>query len=330
MFRQLGSLLYLDRPSLAICSQFPFHPSIPSVLSPLLIFLGHLSAWITLLQSLNVFSIEWKRSCEASLLYDKDRREFRVESRFEEERTRIIAIRASQIDWCSATSLIVASGTGGVDSQIFFSLVYPPSFETRPNDHTHVGGLTGPFELLSLSPQNGRGTTPLRDRWPSFDDQHAASAAFTSLSIRLVCKQQSAPAAFRGMCKEACMRPSKFAYPVDHRALFSASRQEAYTQWAIRLPWPVAYQIEAIIRDRQVDFREILSLAVHVERLLASEGSDFTVSFLRHFATKRKELYWFSNTSDSQDSREAIEEFFKQCRAERPSGRCDDRYVGFT
>ena len=231
----------------------------------------------------HVYSVEWEKTCNSHLIFDGDRREFRVKSPGADlEDTRIIVIRVSQISMVSA-SVHQPSGRPA----IFFSLDYPPSFETE-STFAHL--------TVSSSP-----TPRPRRRWSGFDPTHEAIAPYTSISIRLECLSEDDLETFRGCSRIAHVTVSSFSFPLERRGLFSDRSRERYELWIARLPWIVAFHIEALVRSWLVDMKEILSLGESINHILRARPSGYTVerqrgyvaALLREFRIRAKELYWY-------------------------------------
>ncbi|EJF66614.1 RdRP-domain-containing protein [Dichomitus squalens LYAD-421 SS1] len=231
----------------------------------------------------HVYSVEWEKICDAHIVFDEDRREFRVKVRGDDlDDTRIIAIRASQIAWVS-TSIHQPSGS----PVIFFSLDYPPSFETES-------------VLAPLSTSNLSHTTP-RQRWTAFDESHEAIAPYTSLAIRLECASEEDLGTFRSFARAVHTPVSSYSYPIERRELFTARRRELYELWLAGLPWMVAFHLEALVRSWLVDMTEILLLRRPIDRILRDRPLGYTVerqreyvaALLRELRARAKELYWY-------------------------------------
>ncbi|KAI1797788.1 RdRP-domain-containing protein [Ganoderma leucocontextum] len=170
---------------------------------------------------------------------------------------------------------------------IFFSLDYPPAFETEPV----LAQLT-----TSSSPK-----PPPRQRWSAFDPSHEPIAPYTSLTIRLECLSEDDLGTFRAFSQIAHVPISSFSYPLERRGLFSDRSRERYELWLARLPWIVAFHIEALLRAWLVDMKEILSLGEPINHILRARPSGYTVerqrgyiaALLREFRSRAKELYWY-------------------------------------
>ena len=226
----------------------------------------------------NVYSVEWEKTYGvAHLLFDGDRREFRVKVVEVSEDSRIIVIRVNQVDWVSAN---VHQPT--MRPVIFFSLNHPPSFESE-----------SPFASLHLGP-NGQNNTSQRQRWSSFDPTHEFVAPYTSLAIRLECSSLRDLDAFRDVARVAHIPvDNNFSYPIERRNLFSQDLRDQYDLWVRGLPWIVAFHVEALLRSWLVDLREVLSLRNPIDKVLRQHKRDYTSALLRDFAAQAKALYWY-------------------------------------
>ncbi|KAI0793415.1 RdRP-domain-containing protein [Abortiporus biennis] len=250
-----------------------------------------------------VFSIEHEQACRSfgDLLYEPDRRTFRIKIHAAND-TRIVVIHASQIQWASCN----------IDEYdkpiIYFTLYHPPSFETEKTTGQPEEGPNQIFSLHSLL----EALPSIRQRWSALDQDHSPVVAYTSLAIRLVCCERHSLQVFRRLCGGANIaRPDDYLYPAVRRGLFSSDVQSKYNGWVARLPWPVAFQVEAITRGLLADFREILGLRSDIETLLQRRGIEYTGQFLRSFALSLRT--WFSpEDEDLQNTQENIKDLFKR------------------
>ncbi|GJE86033.1 RNA dependent RNA polymerase [Phanerochaete sordida] len=255
----------------------------------------------------NVFSIEWERVCEAKceLYFHEERREFHIKL-YQGSQARIMSIKASNVSWASA----------GLDKStqpplpiLFITLNYPPAYESEPC------GLERSIEqLVLMAISNNSAGTVLRQRWSHFDIGHIPYAPFVSTAIRLICHDPSDLALFRSLCRHAHMQADDYLYPVEYRDLFAPDVQEAYDAWVRRLPWKVAFQVEALVRGLLVDMKEAMGLHTKISRMVRAKGESHTALFLRHFATQAKTLFWY--TDDSRGPTETVDSLFARCERE--------------
>nr|CAA83245.1 unnamed protein product [Phanerodontia chrysosporium] len=265
----------------------------------------------------NVFSVEWERVCDArcELYYHEERREFHIKL-YQGTRTKIISIKASHIAWTSA----------GLDKTtqpplpiLFFTLNHPPAYETEMSqiDMTlqllEFMGISDSSEGLLNMPMLSPGNA-LRDRWSHFEDSQKPYAPFVSTTIRLICREREHLSLFRDLCSHARMQTDDYLYPVEYRELFAPDVQERYEQWVRRLPWKVAFQVEALVRGLLVDMKEALALRAKISRMVQAKGEAYTSVFLRHFATQAKTLFWY--TDDSRSQAGSVDDLFTRCERE--------------
>lgn len=255
-----------------------------------------------------VYSIEWEKQCEAALVYERDRREFRIqaiqaresdrpastsgssddafEALFDNESilqtinnltrtTSHIVIRVNQIVWVSATQTVPVATSCPV---IFFSLQYPPAFETEESQAL--------FAFLD-------DRAPQRQRWSALDDDHSPFAPYTSLSIRLVCNSRDDIRNFREFARDAHCPVNDFSHPIERRQLLSPPRRAQYDIWIHRLPWLVAFRVEALLRSWYLNMAELLTLRDSIDQVLLERGVDYTVAVLREFYSWAAHLFWY-------------------------------------
>ncbi|KAJ3488459.1 hypothetical protein NLI96_g2801 [Meripilus lineatus] len=247
----------------------------------------------------SVFSTEWGFNCEepGEVEYDQDRRIFRLKL-LNQNTTHIVAIFVTQVKWVSAME-----DESGMPV-IFFSLLYPPSYETYETQS--LEGLQ--YDLINANLDESR----LRQRWSAIDTSHAELSAYTSLAIRVVCQSKRELESFRRMCRIARLDLERFTYPVVIRGLFSPSARSLYGQWCCSLPFRIGFQVESIMRDMLLDMREMLSLRAHIGEVQRSRGVQFTVNLLRNFATQAKD--WYSEGSEASQTPIAdVKELFVRC-----------------
>lgn len=254
----------------------------------------------------NVYSIEWEKTCVAHLQFDGERREFRVKVVEPLGETRIIAIRANQIAWASASVHQPSRRP-----TIFFSLNHPPSFESESSVASLQTALDGPS------------ATSQRQRWSAFDNTHEPVAPYTSLAIRLECSSSGDLTIFRNFARIAHISVATWSYPIERRNLFSSTSRDEYDLWIRSLPWIVAFHVEALLRSWLVDMKEVISLRRPIDQVLRQHKRDYTAALLRDFTAQAKAIYWYGldhlrSGDESQDhpvpTAETIYELFSQVR----------------
>ena len=209
-----------------------------------------------------VFSSEWEKSLDplGLLGYDEDRREFRVNFG-----PNSIALRSSQIKW-------VAYGMDGSLPIIYFCLDSAPVFEEA------IPPGSSPFK---------------RTRTSSLDPDHERVIPYASLVVRFTCDSRSSLDMFRALHRiSPISKGVGDIYPKERRQLFSVELMMRFESWLAQLDFDVAFQLEKIVRDGQVDFREILALREVVGDLVRLKNVKHTVGVLRSFHSTLKETTW--------------------------------------
>ena len=203
------------------------------------------------------YSVEYEiPSPHSTLRFDSSRREFCVRTTSMGQ-TRLVLIRASQVIWA-------AFGQGGTtDATIFFSLSYPPTYETV---------------VSSNRP---------RKRDMALDGQHAHYAPFIATSLRLLCASGQL-SAIRRLLQAAKIQYKPHTHPVVRRNLFAVPLQQAVISRLEQFPFEVAFQLERMARDITMDLRELLAFCPCVDQLLDSSDAGHVVDLLRHLDVQLK------------------------------------------
>jgi hypothetical protein len=216
-----------------------------------------------------VFSVEWEKHFQADchLAFDDTRREIRIRHIDLLDVVRSIAIPWSQISW-SATS-------DEGNPTIFLSLYSSPIFDTENTVQTLIQSILGP--QMIAPPKRQRVLVLYPD-----DADLIRVLPYTTLSIRLLCRRTEDLKTFRTLCKTAHLSaPKNYGHHAEHLALFSETKLEQYRRWTSTLDWPVAFQLESLLRGRIADANEILSIRRIVDDMLDHKGADYTANFLR-------------------------------------------------
>jgi RNA-dependent RNA polymerase len=250
-----------------------------------------------------VFSAEYERDCQGRghLIFQDEPREIRIKTSVASE-TRIIAIPLGQIQSISV---------GLVNGQpiIFLSLNRAPIYEsevsTLEDNFAQLDlDLSGVFSRPGAPP-------PQRRRHSSFDDQHAATAAYSSLAIRLVCSREGDLNVFRSLCRTAKLTDWLNNHPpqAERGSLFSSSVRDRFAAWLQDLPWEVAFQVEMITRHLYMDLVEMLSLKDDIDRI--SSHPVEASAILREFSSQVRDLFY-----QDQYEAETVRECFVRCHEE--------------
>ena len=227
-----------------------------------------------------VFSCEWEKFLDppGSLAYDEDRREFRITFG-----SKSIALRSAQINWASC-------GMDGPTPVICFNLESHPIFEetiSQPDpDPIHI--IFG-VPLPSFSPFT-------RTRISSLDPEHERVVAYASLAARFTCSSLRSLEMFRTLCRISPLgKSSDGAYHKEYRRLFSVELMARFESWLAQLDFELAFQVERIVRDAKLDFREVLTLREAIGDIVRSKGVKHAVGVLRSFDSVLKESPWNTN-----------------------------------
>ncbi|KZT74711.1 RdRP-domain-containing protein [Daedalea quercina L-15889] len=253
-----------------------------------------------------VFSVEWEKWApyKAELTFDEDRREFRLQWD-ESTLIRFIAIRTSSIYWTSA-----GRDTSG-DHTIFLYLNHAPSYETQ----AHEAELATLFSQL-LSPRAST-QSPKRQRWSAFDNDHESVAPYTSLAIRIVCPSSADVEMYRKLAKIAHTSVDSSTYPVERRGVCARNTYTQYYGWVADLPWPLAFQVEALLRSHLTDMHELLVvLRRPIEDTLQRNGAASAAAIVREFHSRVKAIFWTGDAADNGGGEESIGKLFALSRKE--------------
>lgn len=208
----------------------------------------------------NLFSIEWEAISPTGrmLTFNPDKNEIRIVLTISPY-SYFICIRYGQINYISANR-------HASEPSIYFNLSEPPSFERN------VANNNGLRTRLSHLP---------------FDD-HARVAPYTSIALRMVCSRVADIATFRNMCEDAQIqgKVDESEAWTCRRELFSAEVVDQYQSWLEELPWGVAFQVEAIVRNMSVDLREMLSLRPKISGTIKNQNFRYAWELLKHFGSR--------------------------------------------
>lgn len=205
-----------------------------------------------------VFSIESESPLTGTLSFDDERRQFRMEFIHISYRYHI-AIPIPQIDFLAAHP-----GKEGLPV-IFFKLHNPPFLEVDvedvPSQETRkAGGDNFPSMRKKIS------FLPL-------PHDHERVVPYISVAIRFVCPFADALDSFQTLSELVGLRHlSRNSYPVEPRCLFSANALDSLDSSIRSLPWPVAFQVEAIVRKRAASIPEVLEIIPDIKELVITTG----------------------------------------------------------
>lgn len=219
-----------------------------------------------------VLSVEWEKRFQQAchLTFSDTRRELRIRLFDQEDNVRSVAVPWSQISW-SATSLR--------DKTIFLSLLSAPTFDIEVSSQSRVQSI---LAFRTTTPEKRRRLLAL---YPG-DPNLIRVLPYATLAIRLVCRDASDLKVFKHLCKIARLpEPKDFAHRAEPLGLFSEAKLEEFHRWTSELDWPVAFQLEALLRGRFADAKELLSIRSIIENMALDKDEDdragYTASFLR-------------------------------------------------
>ncbi|TRM65783.1 RNA dependent RNA polymerase-domain-containing protein [Schizophyllum amplum] len=206
------------------------------------------------------FSIEWETTFEggdAYLMFDDERREMRIKIRHPSSTGRLlaIAIRFSQI-------VAISAPRHSESRAITATLSLPPSFESE------VSNSDDPRIRLHCLP---------------FGD-HERVVAYTSLALRIVLSSQEYMRRFHELASVAELHHlDEYDYPAVRRGVFSLTHMDKLAAWQKRIPWPIAFQIESLLRCLNLDPTEILSFIPTIHAIYKASGTQYCALFLKYF-----------------------------------------------
>ena len=213
-----------------------------------------------------VFSVEWEKHFEGDchLAFSDTRRQIQIRI-IDQDFIRSIGIFWSQISWSAAAY-------GDEDHPtITLSLFSSPTFVIESGGGQNSSEKRHRHRLLALYPE---------------DVNFIRVLPYTTLCIRLLCHGAIDLQVFRELCRTARLSaPKPFAHHAEHLELFSKTRLEQYLQWIRKLNWHVAFQLDALLRGRLADTKEILSIQDIINNMVARKGPDFCASFLQFVVT---------------------------------------------
>lgn len=153
---------------------------------------------------------------------------------------------------------------------LILALLNPPSFETKPQ----------------YAPTTGDPRKDLRNSWKrltALDIAHERVVAFTSRTIRLVLTNDDTHLTnFILMSKYVALPRLKRSdcSNILSADVFSRLKLKKYESMLVKLPWIVAFQCEALLRNCLLDTPELLSLEPRITRLVQI-GTEFAEEVLK-------------------------------------------------
>lgn len=209
-----------------------------------------------------VFSIEGEAHHRPSFFcFDPERREAHITFLPKERSPNIyvIAIRQQSI------SSVSAHRTGDNQAVIHLQLEIPPTFlRRRPQDRQF-------YRMSAL---------PIR----AF---HPRATPYISVAMRLVLVSQGDLDKFFIFAKLADLhRVQNQIIRADNRKLFTDAELDRVEESILCFDWRVAFQLESLLRNMDVDATELLGLLPRVKELVESYGSFYVADLLRTFSKR--------------------------------------------
>ncbi|OCB86097.1 RdRP-domain-containing protein [Sanghuangporus baumii] len=243
-----------------------------------------------------VFSVEYARRTPCNLYFSRLRRQFEISLAHEDGYHQNIVVSLSQIQR-------VAASKDAFESSVIFHLASAPRFELGPVLPVIESG-----DDQSQDPRHNRlRMTSLKS------DVHQRVVAYVSSTLRILCS----PSEYDQFVElwelsEAHLTILHTNFRVEYREAFSQKYLEEVQRWVEFLGWPLAFQVDACLRNGTMDPKEILQVKPDIEELLKDEGEEHCAGLLR-FYREQLQMMWYSEASQSQES---VKDCFQRCRDE--------------
>lgn len=239
-----------------------------------------------------IFSPEWTRSytdslISASIKFDGNRRELTIQETsiglFGGYIPRRIVIRFGNVETLSY------SQSGDPICAVLLTLRSPPVFEELS---------TPPPEFLFLSEETRTRHSSLHDNAGS----HSQVAPYTSSEILLSMASKDSRQQFLDMCSAAQLpKPTQFLAPPAARGHFSAEALAVAERFIKALPWPVAFQVLALLRDLVLSAKELVLLRGEIATLVQQYHSSRAAEIVKQFGLELHESEWLHPSHNSHD-----------------------------
>ncbi|OSD06554.1 RdRP-domain-containing protein [Trametes coccinea BRFM310] len=155
---------------------------------------------------------------------------------------------------------------------ICFELYCPPRFERQDMYRSYTGE----------GWKDGKG---FRERLPHLDKLHQAVGRY-AFQLRLLLNHEVRSKSLKALCEEAGIKPpSKVKIDVENCGFFRPEVMRTVQEWICGFSWPVAFQLEALLRNGLLHTGHLHELRGEIEGL-HEEDADFTADVLRHFSEK--------------------------------------------
>ncbi|KAH7104770.1 RdRP-domain-containing protein [Auriculariales sp. MPI-PUGE-AT-0066] len=243
------------------------------------------------------FSAEWRTptsSSRATLQFNDSRRELRLSwPDINADLGLPLARRAIVARYGSIEAITLPHRQTEADHSICLNLRTAPTYESEPSEDLE--------DLMASISLNKR---QRRTRLRCLHDDFLEHAPYVSHCIRIMCSSRDELAKFRRMSGEAgLVKADLIDYERVERRLFSVSALSTCRGWIAgygQHHWPVAFQLECLLRSGQMDALEIVRLHGFLTDTLRTHPVSFTANGLRTFASELRLLPWYTNHSDVQ------------------------------
>lgn len=185
---------------------------------------------------------------------------------------------------------------------LYLSLSCPPSFEgSPPSKQASTGNIFDLYDLNEiLSEMMDQPDSTLPEKLSCFDDQHHATAPYTSQHTRLLFPSPLHLDIFYDktqQLKSLASRVFKNTVAVDRRNTYSPSNLTVLESWVSTLYYPLALQCHRLLTNKIIDPLEIIDLIPLIERSVKNEGLGVprTIEIIRRFA---HDTYLLSENED--------------------------------
>ncbi|KAI0367741.1 RdRP-domain-containing protein [Pilatotrama ljubarskyi] len=191
------------------------------------------------------------------------------------------------------------------DYHTCFELYCPPRFERQEMYRAYTG-------------ERKKDNRDFRERLPYLDKPHQAISQF-AYQIRLVLDDPKARHDFKTLCTEAGIRPpAKVPIDVQSCGFFRPKTMQAVRGWITNFEWPVAFQLDALLRNALLNTGDLYDLRADIEEL-HEKDAEFAADVLRHFSEKLQ---------SKQRSETAVECFKKTLAADQETLAADEAVEG--
>ncbi|ETW86290.1 hypothetical protein HETIRDRAFT_443820 [Heterobasidion irregulare TC 32-1] len=215
------------------------------------------------------FSIEYERDLVKSsaglldLVYDRKMVRIEMGESMTEEQCIDILIKFSNIKKIGLVLDSVQGPEGATKrAAVIFDMLTPPILEERSFNNRPREGIQ-------------RRQRKDRDRIPHLDESHKRVAPYAH-QLRVILYDYKDILRFEQMCRDAQCQPQPVRIgkiKAFWRGFFAEPQVHRLYKWVSTMPWAVAFQVEALLRNGLVNTRELLDLQRPIDAIVAQHGS---------------------------------------------------------